>query len=91
MWQVCSRLRHCLLLLRGLAVGRLVLLQGGGTAAVEEVDGDTGLTATVGRGEAAIEVREKVDLLAVESTLGKDTGHGNANIGLGVCCYGRVN
>lgn len=54
------------------------------TAIVKEVLAD-GLVATVGGGEGTIEVGQKVDLLAVDLTRGKDTGNGNTNVGHGVC------
>lgn len=73
------------ILLVGLfVVGRLVLLEGVGSAAVEEVDAG-GLVATVGRGQHAVEVGSQVDLGAVLHTLGEDTGDGDADVGRGVC------
>lgn len=72
------------LLVRLLVVGGLVVHEGSGTATVEEVDGNR-LVVAVGRLELAVEVREEVDLLAIDLTLCEDTGNLDANIGLGVC------
>ena len=43
------------------------------TAAIEEVDRDTGLTAAIARGKSAVEVRQQVDGGAVDHTRRKDT------------------
>lgn len=75
----------CHVLLASLiAVGRLVLHQGGGTASVEEVDRHALVAAAVRGLEVAIEVGEEVDLGAVELALGQDTGHLDAGVDLGV-------
>lgn len=71
-------------MLRVLAVGRLVLLQGLGAAVVEEVDLDARLAAAVGAGHIAGEVGQEVDVLAVDLAGGEDAGDLDADIGLGV-------
>lgn len=71
-------------MLRVLAVGGLVLLQGLGAAVVEEVDLDAGLSAAVGAGHIAGEVGQEVDILAVDLAGGEDAGDLDADVGLGV-------
>lgn len=77
-------------LVGGHAIGGLVLLEGSSTTVVEEVDRDTSVTATVGGSERSVEVRKEVDVLAIKLARGQDTGHGDADIGLSVCCCHSV-
>lgn len=73
------------LLLRCLVVGRHVLLERVGTAAIEEVDRFARRSASVGGLQSTSEVRSQVDRLAVDLTLGQDTGNLDAYIRL--CIY----
>lgn len=73
-----------LLLVRARAVGGHVHHERSSSATVEEVDGDTLVSATVGRGELAIEVWQEVDLSAIVGALGENTGDGDAHVRLGV-------
>jgi hypothetical protein len=82
--QDCIWEKRYLQLLGVLRVGRLVVLEGLGTAVVEEVDAGR-LAAAVGRLELTVEVREQVDLLVLDHTLGQDTRDLDTDVGHGVC------
>lgn len=71
-------------MVRLLVVGGHVLLEGLGGTTVKEVDA-SGLVLAVGGSESTREVGSKVDLLAIDLTLGENTGNSDASVGLGVC------
>lgn len=79
--EIRVQVRHQQVLVRVGAVGGLVLLQGRGSAAVEEVEGDAGGAAAVGAGEGAGEVGEEVYGSVVVGAGGEDAGDGDAGIG----------
>jgi hypothetical protein len=78
------QLSRDVLLVGLLVIGGHVLQQGLSTTAVKEVDLLTLAAASVGGGKRTIEVRQEVDLGAIDSTSGQDTGNLDADIGLGV-------
>lgn len=66
------------------AVGWLVHEERSSSTVIEEVDGDTGASTTVGRLKSTSEVWCKVDGGAVVGSLGQDTWDGDADVWLSV-------
>jgi len=79
--KILVQVRHQQVLVGVRAIGGHVLLQGGGAAAVEEVDGDAGVAAAVGAGEVAGEVGEEIYFSVVVRAGGEDAGDRDADVG----------
>lgn len=66
-------------------VGGHVHLERLGAAAVQVIDGHARGPASVGRGEGSVEVREEVDVDAVDLAGSEDARHRDSDVGGGVC------